>query len=560
MKISVGEFLLRRLRALGIERIYGVPGDYNLQFMEQIERQSAVAFIGCCNELNAAYAADGAARISGVSALAVTYGVGDLGALSGIAGAYAENVPLVLLSAAPPLKAIRGKALMHHTCADGNYDNVRNCFREFTAAQAMLTPENAVAEFERALRICLYESKPVYVQIPADVFGREIEIDDDFAPIRPFKSDAAQLDAASAALSAALKKAKKPVMLIDALAQRQKLAEPLTCLIEKLNMPFIILSSARGAVSESHPCFSGTYRGKKSPKAVYDLVNEADCIIGIGAQFTDVTSCWFSNPAALESMIQISLSEVQTRGEFFAGVSIQDLLGRLLAADLPRGGGGFPKTEISLPVVAGGSGGKKWNQDNFWRRISDFVAANDVLIADSGTGSIGIQSLKFPDKCSFIHQPLWAAIGYALPALLGAALSAPERRRILFIGDGAFQMTAQELSTIIRHDLKPIIFLINNEGYGIERPILGEHSSYNDIAPWRYAEFPSVLAAAGGQVKSFSVKTMDGLEAVLAGIEEQPDSLIFVEAQFSKTDYPQGLDSFGAIVRSYNSRPWLRYE
>jgi indolepyruvate decarboxylase len=91
-----------------------------------------IAFVGCCNELNAAYAVDGYSRMAGISALATTYGVGELSAISGVAGAYAEHVPVVCITGAPQLSAIEKRVLLHHTMADGNYTNMLNCYKEFT--------------------------------------------------------------------------------------------------------------------------------------------------------------------------------------------------------------------------------------------------------------------------------------------------------------------------------------------------------------------------------------------------------------------------------------------
>ena len=103
MRMSVGDFLLKRLAELGARYLFGVPGDYNLWFLEQAERSNQIEFVGCCNELNAAYAADGFARLRGFSALVTTYGVGELSAIAGVAGAYAERVPVVCIVGAPPL-------------------------------------------------------------------------------------------------------------------------------------------------------------------------------------------------------------------------------------------------------------------------------------------------------------------------------------------------------------------------------------------------------------------------------------------------------------------------
>ena len=128
MSISIGQYLLSRLSELGVRHMFGVPGDFNLWFLEQTIRDGSISFVGCCNELNAAYAADGNARLSGIAALATTYGVGELASLSGVAGAYAERVPIVCITGAPPLSAMQQRLLLHHTLSDGNYDNMLNTY------------------------------------------------------------------------------------------------------------------------------------------------------------------------------------------------------------------------------------------------------------------------------------------------------------------------------------------------------------------------------------------------------------------------------------------------
>src|SRR5262250_3042203 len=148
MKQSIGNFLLRRLQEAGIKHVFGVPGDYNLGFVQQLEDRGEPAWIGNCNELNASYATDAYARINGVGALTVTHGVGTLSAINGVAGAYSEHVPVILISGCLPLRAIQRGDLMHHTLIDREKGNFRLMFAEVTDAQATLTPENAVAEID----------------------------------------------------------------------------------------------------------------------------------------------------------------------------------------------------------------------------------------------------------------------------------------------------------------------------------------------------------------------------------------------------------------------------
>src|SRR3984885_5040062 len=176
MKQSIGTFLLRRLHEAGIRHIFGVPGDYNLEFMQQLEDRGDPAWIGTCNELNGAYAADGYARIHGLGAMAVTYGVGALSAMNGIAGAYSEHVPVILVCGSLPLRAIQRGDLMHHTLIDREKGNFCRMFAEVTAAQAQLTPENAVSEIDRLILTAWRRKLPVYMELPSDISYIEIDV------------------------------------------------------------------------------------------------------------------------------------------------------------------------------------------------------------------------------------------------------------------------------------------------------------------------------------------------------------------------------------------------
>src|SRR5262245_21293045 len=173
---SIGNFLLRRLKEAGVKHIFGVPGDYNLELMQQLEDLGEPAWIGNCNELNASYATDGYARINGLGALIVTHGVGSLSAINGIAGAYSEHVPVILISGSLPLRSIQHGDLMHHTLADREKGNFCRMVSEVTVAEAQLTPENAVAEIDRLILTAWRRKLPVYMELPSDISYLEIEV------------------------------------------------------------------------------------------------------------------------------------------------------------------------------------------------------------------------------------------------------------------------------------------------------------------------------------------------------------------------------------------------
>jgi indolepyruvate decarboxylase len=186
----------------------------------------------------------------------------------------------------------------------------------------------------------------------------------------------------------------------------------------------------------------------------------------------------------------------------------------------------------------------------FWRQVQNFLQPGDVIVTDTGTSFFGAAGLALPEGASFVAQPIWAALGYSLPAILGTTLAAPDRRQLLFLGDGAIQMTVQELSTILRLDLKPIIFLINNDGYTIERLILGENSSYNDINPWLYGQLPAILDRNHRTVVH-QVRSDDELQAVLlaAGDGSTPH---LIEVIFPRMEVPEPLAGFARRAAEFD--------
>ncbi len=492
MSISIGEYLLARLSEMGVRHMFGVPGDFNLWFLEQTTGDSSINFVGCCNELNAAYAADGCSRLAGISALAITYGVGELASLSGVAGAYAERVPIVCITGAPPLPAIQLGALLHHTLADGNYENMLNCYREFTVAQTRLEPANAREEIDQVLRTCWIEKRPVYLQLPSDVAGVRTKpitapLDLDFPP-----SDPVQLARAISRVSERISQASAPAFLLDADADRFGLTQLLVLLAEANGIPMAHLIPAKGVIDETHPLAIGIYRGAGSHPETRQLIEGSDCLICVGARFTDVASGFFTHHLDSESIIDLQPFGLRVDEESFNAVGAAELLSGLVTQThrtRPAPVTYNQRPEASEEPGANGS----LTYLTVWHHIEKFLQPGDVLVSDTGTSFFASSNLNLPPGTTFIGQPIWGALGYALPAILGACLAAPERRHLLFLGDGAFQMTAQELSTILWRDLNPIIFLLNNDGYTIERLIYGADSSYNDINPWRYGRLSAAV-------------------------------------------------------------------
>ncbi len=549
MRITIGSFILQQLAALKVDRIYGVPGDYNLALLEMIEHDPNVEFIGNCNELNASYAADGYARLKGAGALITTYGVGDLAALSGIAGAYAESAAVICIAGTPPLHAMKNHALLHHSLADGNFDNVMNCFKQFTVAQTLITPENAAVEIPRTFACAWRQKKPVYLQLPADICDVEIEVGALSSPPRLPGSDPNHLTLAAAALLKRLQRAKQPIILVDQMVDRYQLQPWVMAVANKFAIPITNMPTAKCVIPESTPGWQGGYSGNLSRPELFELVAQSDCILSFGVRLVDSTTGYFSQQIPTQAVVDIQPYSLKLDNTSYPAVTAAELLRALLEMDEA-----FPHpAQVPLPDPhhkLAAPDNTRLDQAYFWQRMNRFIQTDDVLVVENGTSGAAIGGMRMPDGVTVVNQPIWGSIGYTLPALLGTMMAAPQRRHLLFIGDGSFQLTAQELSTLLRYQQQPIIFLINNGGYTIERYILGESSSYNDIGPWDYAKLPAVLSP---QTAAFciAVETGQQLEMALEQASRQ-DKLAFIEVKLPVMDAPPAMKAFCDRCNSFN--------
>jgi indolepyruvate decarboxylase len=535
MKESIGNFLLRRLEEAGVDHIFGVPGDYNLELLQQLEDRGKPAWVGNCNELNASYAADGFARMKGLGALIVTNGVGALSAINGVAGAYSEHVPVVCICGSIPARAIQRGNLMHHTLGDREKGNFCRAFAEFTVAQAVLSVENAAREIDRLIVTAWREKRPVYMEVPSDLAYLEIEVPDSPLELKMPPSDGERLRACTQVILDRLKAARAPAFLLDLDADRFALSKHIGDLAERFQMKVATLNTSKSVFSETSPWFAGRYAGVASAKETRKAVEQSDCLIAIGYRRIEVVSGFFTDQLS-PTTIHLNADHVDAGEENFQGIHLAELLESLVQSSES-----VPKKKAAPSVAAATASANPANgaltQDSYWQAMQSFLRPGDVIVAEDGTSIIGAGGLKLPEGCKFISQAVWGSIGYSVGALLGALMASPGRRHILFVGEGSFQLTAQELSTILRHDLKPFIFLINNHGYTIERAILGKDAKYNDVANWHYAELPKVFRP-GGNAETYVVEKIEDLKDVL---NAKHTGLVFVESVMDKYDAPSEL-------------------
>jgi indolepyruvate decarboxylase len=537
-RMKIGDFLLRRLDEAGIGHLFGVPGDYNLMLMRLIEQRGAPKWIGNCNELNASYAADAYARLNGLAGLVVTNGVGALSAFNGVAGAYSEHVPVVCVCGSLPLKFLRRGAKLHHSLCDEGQNNFFRAYCEITAAQTQLTHGNAAAEIDRMILTAWREKRPVYMELPSDICYLEIEVPDEPLRLAYPASEPERLQSCATTILGRLRSAESPAVLLDMDVERYAAEDQIARLAEHWQMLVATTGPAKGTFPENSPLAAGIYAGATSAPSTRAAIEDSDCLLTVGYRRIEGTTGFFTDQLPATT-IHLNGSWVDVGDDNYQGVNLGDLLPRLLVgpAATPRSA---HRPEPPAPVPMSGS--DPLSQDVYWEAMQGFLREGDVVIVEDGTSLAGAGGLRLPAGCTFLCAgQVWGSIGYTTGALLGAMLAAPGRRHILFTGDGSFQLTAQEISTILYCDLRPLIFLINNRGYTIERTIMGKDDSYNYVANWAYTQLPRVFHP-DADVETAVVATGDELQAVLDAAD---DRFLFVEAVMDKDDAPPLLISIG---------------
>ncbi|EMX8465843.1 MULTISPECIES: alpha-keto acid decarboxylase family protein [Serratia] len=546
---TVADYLLDRLAQIGIRHVFGVPGDYNLQFLDHVIAHPQITWVGCANELNAAYAADGYARCKPAAALLTTFGVGELSALNGVAGSYAEYLPVIHVVGTPAQRAQRAGDLLHHSLGDGDFTHFARIAKEVSVAQANLTADNAAREIDRLIDAALLEHRPVYLMLPSDV--AEAPLPGKPAPLmlRQARLSRSALQAFIAAAREKLQSARQVSLLADFLADRFGVETALDNWMQEVAIPHATLLLGKGVLDENRDGFVGTYSGGASAAATKALIENADVVITVGVRLTDTITGGFTHHLPAEKCIDIQPFEAWVGRQRFSRIPMcaaVQALHRLTLSLASR----WPLPTIGRPALPEGDG-EGLDQHAFWRQIQDFLRPGDIVLAEQGTACFGAATLTLPRGSRMIVQSLWGSIGYTLPATFGVQTAEPQRRVVLLIGDGAAQLTVQELGSMLRDGLKPVIFVLNNQGYTIERAIHGPEQSYNDIARWNWTQLPTALAG-GRPVTALRVSQPEALRQALSEAA-QGDRLAFIEVMLPKMDIPELLDTISRVIQSRNA-------
>ncbi|MEO1190496.1 MAG: thiamine pyrophosphate-binding protein [Pseudomonadota bacterium] len=552
---TVGSYLAHRLHDIGLRHYFSVPGDFNLVLLDELLTNPGLQMVGCCNELNAGYAADGYARATGgPAAVVVTYSVGGLSLLNAVAGAYAEDLPVIAISGGPNTNSEAEYELLHHTLGHVDYGYQQEIFARVTAHTEVLRhPGLAPEQIDRALDIAMLRRKPVYIEVACNIAGEVTSgpVARGFA--RSPISDPQALEAAIAHAAKRLDAAKRPVLVAGSQVRAGQAQAALQALATASGYAQAAMPDAKSLLSEQSPAYMGLYWGPVSTPGCGEIVESSDAPLFVGPKFTDYTTTGHHLAFNQSQAIIVEPQAVRLGSALYSSVQMTDFLEGLAKAITPNAAAvkAFERVRQDKVAPQPGPPERALTVRQLFQRIQGLLQADSCLLVETGDSWFNGLDLTLPEGARFEIQMQYGSIGWSVGATLGYALGQAEGRLIACIGDGSFQLTAQEVSTMIRYGADPIIFLINNRGYSIEVEI--HDGPYNKIKNWNYADLVQVFSAGEGQAWSARVETEGELDAALETAKAQA-GLCFIEVMIEPDDCNVNLLRWGNAVAKNNSR------
>lgn len=533
---SVGSFLFDYLHGKGVTHVFGIPGDFALPTFRWLE-QSRLNIITMTHEPSVGFAADGYARVHGLGVALVTYCVGGLNMLNSVACAYAEKSPMLVLSGGPSPSDRRADALLHHKVR--TFDTQRRIYEEVTCASAVLTDaETAASEIMRVVDEVILQCRPGYIEIPYDVVDMPIKAPS--TPNRPIPtSDPENLAAMMEDATALINSAKQPVIIADIELHRHGLTDLALALAAKFQIPIASTLLSKSIISETHPLFIGVYSGSLSEAAVQKYVEESDCILMLGAFITDVFLGMNTAHLRRKNTILVTTEKARIAHRTYEQIIFREFLEHLgRAAITPRHPGNLPQpAPPPLPLTAAEKNAPL-SIANFFRLLGLNVGEQNTIVCDTGDALLGAMQLRTRAPSNFLSDAYYLSMGFAVPAAIGVMAAQPDNKIFVIVGDGAFQMTGTELSTAAKYNMSPIVFILNNDGYGTQRHILD--GPFNEIHPWHYTKITELL----GYGIARRVTTNGELEAAI-NEALRANTLALIEVVVPRSDSSAALKRMG---------------
>jgi len=538
-RMPLGQFLFEYLYRCGVRHSFGVPGDFALPTFAWLEK-SKIESVTMTHEPGAGFAADAYSRVNGIGLVCVTYCVGGLNVLNAIAGAYAEKSPVVVVSGAPGRKDREKDPLLHHKVK--TFETQRRVYDEVTVASTvLLDEERAAAEIVRCVEACLRHKRPVYIEVPHDMADREIPIAL-ASPAAPEISDPPALAEAVEETLALLRAAKRPVILAGVELARYRLAHLVVQIAERINIPIATDLLSKSAIPENHPLYLGVYGGAmSSDEHVRNYVESSDLVLMLGTFITDMSMGFYTAKLDRDRTVLATTERVSVQYHRYESIQFRDFLVALTKTKIRRKPFRHPNGHAVPRPLKKKERAQPLTVVDFFRILSLHLDEECCVIADIGDAIFGAVAVRSQRQPQFIAPAYYMSMGFAVPASIGVALAAKNLRPFVVVGDGAFQMTGTEISTAVRLGLNPIIFVLNNDGYGTMRRI--HEGKFNLITQWNYRKICDLVGGGEG----VTVTTKGELDEAIGWAQDSAEVAV-IEVKLPRDDISPQLERIGAEV------------
>lgn len=541
-KQTVGEFLFDYIHKQGVEHAFGIPGDFVLPTFRWLE-QSKIEVITMTHEPSVGFAADGYARSHGLGLAIVTYCVGGLNMLNSIACAYAEKSPVIVISGGPSPSDRHKDPMVHHKVR--TFDTQRRIFEEVTCANTiLLDPEIAAAEIVRVVEEVKKHKRPGYIEVPFDVVDMEITIPDNLYKIKKEEiSDKEALDTCVAELTAKINNANKPVILAGEELQRFGLTDLVSEFAKKHNIPIAATLLGKSVIRETNPLYLGIYSGPFSEPICKEYIDSSDCVLVIGAIISDVLLGFATDRFDRKRASILNMEHIQVGMHVYEDILLKDVLAGLLASSITKQEKFInPNPPVLYKPIEKAEKNDAVDVESLFRILSTRIGDGSTVVCDTGDALMGAIGLRTDKRSHFFADAYYLSMGFAMPAAIGAMYANKSSKVYAIIGDGAFQMTGIELSTVAKYGLAPVVIIINNDGYGTQRHILD--GPFNDIRMWNYTKICELVNYG----KGVRVTTKGQLDDALLEATRYKE-LYLIEVVVPRDDCSASLKRMGEALR-----------
>lgn len=555
MATTVGHYLATRLEQIGLEHYFQVPGDYNLQLLDELLKNDNLKMVSCTNELNASYASEGYARANGASACVITFNVGAFSALNGVAGAYAERLPMIFISAGYNTNDEASGRFLHHTIGTTDYSYQEEMFRPVTCKTVrILTAEEAPAKIDDAIATALRESKPCYIEIASNLADAECPEPQpkQFPRAWELPYDADAVEQAADAVAKQLNATKKPILLAGPHLRPYGAIDAFKRLAEALGCAVAVQPNAKGFFPEDHPQYIGHYLGTSSAPGAEAMVDLSDCVLAAGPMFTDYSTVGWTTTVPNDSgYIAIAEDGVTTPEGNYTNLPIAAVLDAV-AQKVEKNSATIE--QYNRDDVTGeqaeytpAADGEQLTRAEMVHQINELITQDSTLFAETGDSWFNGMHMQLPGGAGFEIEMQWGAIGWSVPSAHGYAVAkGNDHHTILMVGDGSFQLTAQEVCNMIRYQDNITVIVVNNKGYVIESAL--HEGPYNYYKNWDYAALMDAFNAEDGEGIGITATTAGELRDALRTASENTHRPVLIEAQIPHDDMTQDLVKWGKPV------------